>query len=636
MGITLWQHYINLAAKISDTALADVTSLADWEGRREQIRRQFFVSMGLDPLPAKCDLKLTDYGAFAGEGYRARKVAYQILPDCWGTANVYFPDPLPEGKLPAVHYACGHHHIGVWGYQDHAAMWARRGYACFIFDTIEQHDNPGEHHGIYYKDRYDWISMGYTAAGGELWSSIRALDAMATFEQIDADRIGATGNSGGGALSFFIGVADERVKAVATSCGVTTPKYTIAHRNLMGHCDCIYYHNPFQRDATEFAALVAPRPLLYCFARHDGLFNPDEFRSLAGGTKKVYELYGCGEKCQLCEYDGPHGYQPESVEAINTWLDKYVAGQPHPPLQREEREHDEKVTTVFNGVPPAPNRLDLLPELLSQNGAVRLPDSTDEWPAIREGATRRLRTEVFHLLDSIEPATLEQVGDWQSGPNPANRKRSYRAQIESMDLWVDAYLRDNDGDKVVIALADGSESARDAGTRLANMDFVHTLMAIEARGTGFSACTDQQYHLLRAGALTGVTPAALLVHDLCALMPPIHQLPFVEGKQVYLYGRGDAGIACLYHALFDERIAGVVAEDLPASHHGGGYILGILRVLDLPQAIGLMAPRPVGLVNMASTCSMHWATRVYDRLGVRGRLVRQPCSLKATLDAIGR
>jgi len=634
MGVTLWQYYKDLAAKISHSALADVNSLADWETRRDEVKRQFLVSMGLDPLPEKCDLKLTDYGEFDGRGYRARKVAYQILPDCWATANLYLPDPLPEGRLPAVHYACGHTHIGVWGYQDHCAMWARRGYACFIFDTIEQHDNPGEHHGLYYKDRYDWISMGYTGAGGELWNSIRALDAMETFEEIDADRIGATGNSGGGSLSFLVGVADERVRAVATSCGVTTPEYTIAHRNMMGHCDCIYGHNPFQRDTAEFGALTAPRPLLYCFARHDNLFNPAEFRSLTARTKKVYELYGCGDRCDLCEYDGPHGYQPESIDAINAWFDQHVAGEPHPPMQREERDHDESVTTVFNGVPPTPDRLDLLPELLSPQGAVPLPNSAAEWPAIRDAAVGKLRSEVFHLLDNVAPAPLEQVGDWQNGPNPANRKKSYRTRIASMDVWVDAYLRDNDGDKVVIAVADASQSARDAGMELANTDFKSTLMAVEPRGTGFTGCRDQEYHLLRAGALTGVTPAALLVHDLCALMPAIHEMPFVKGKQVYLYGRRDAGVACLYHALFDERIAGVVAADLPASHHRGSHILGILRVLDLPQAIGLMAPRPVGLVNMGSTCNMHWAARAYARLQVPNRLARQACSFKAALDAV--
>jgi len=634
MGITLWQYYVDLATRISDTALADVETLSDWQGRREQTRREFFVSMGLAELPERCDLCLTGHGEFSGKGYRARKVAYQILPDCWGTANLYLPDPLPAGRLPAVHYACGHHDVGVWGYQDHGAMWARRGYACFVFDTIEQHDNPGEHHGIYYKDRYDWISMGYTAAGGELWNSIRALDAMAVIDEIDMDRVGATGNSGGGALSFLLGVADERVKAVATSCGVTTPKYTIANRNFMGHCDCIYPHNPYQRDTSEFAALIAPRPLLYCFARHDSLFNPDEFRSLAARTKRIYELHGRGDLCQLCEYDGPHGYQPVSIDAINTWFDTYVDGEPHPMLQRGDREHGERVTTVFNGKPPTPDRLDLLPELISRTGHVRLPDADDEWPGIRDAAIRRLRTEVFHLLDHVQPARLEQVGDWQNGPEPTNRKHSFRSSIDHMDIWIDAHTRGTDDGKVIVALADHAETARNAGMRLAETDYRHTLVCIESRGTGFSACTDQEYHLLRAGALTGVTPAALLVHDLHALMPLIYELPFVKGREVYLCGSGDAGIACLYHALLDPRITGVVAANLPASHRRGGYILGILRVLDLPQAIGLMAPRPIALVDMAPTRSIHWASRVYNRLNVPGRLSMVTGSPRVALDAV--
>ncbi|MBT3376532.1 MAG: hypothetical protein HN742_29430 [Lentisphaerae bacterium] len=634
MGKTLWQYYKDLAARISDTALADVATLPDWQKQREDIRRKFFISMGLEPFFEKCDLRVTDYGEFGGEGYRARKIAYQILPDCWATANVYFPDPLPEGKLPAVHYSCGHTHIGVWGYQNHAVMWARRGYVCFIFDTIEQHDNPGEHHGLYYKDRYDWISMGYTAAGGELWNGIRALDAMETIEEIDPERIGATGNSGGGAGSFYVAIADERVKAVATSCGVATPKYTIAHRNMMGHCDCMYLHNPFQLDTTAFAALIAPRPLLFCFARHDSLFNPAEFREAAQGTRKVYDLYGCGDRCDLCEYDGPHGYQPESIDAINTWFDMHVAGDPRPLLQRDDPEHDESVTTVFDGVPPMPDRLDLLPELLSQPGAVRLPRSPEDWSGICEEATQNVRGKVFHLLDGVRPVELEQVGDWQGGADPANRRESYRAQIEGMDVWIDAVFKREHVGKVVIAVANAEQCARDALAQ-ASGNGAGATIAVEPRGTGFTACTDQDYHLLRAGALTGVTPAALLVHDLHALMPAILELPYVKDRSVYLYGCGDAGIACLYHALFNKEIAGVIAENLPASHHGGGYINGILRVVDLPQAIGLVAPRPIGLVNMGSTCAMHWARRVYDRLGIPGKLVRTG-SRKGAFDAVTR
>ncbi|HSA39016.1 MAG TPA: acetylxylan esterase, partial [Mycobacterium sp.] len=146
-------------------------------------------------------------------------------------------DPLPAGRLPAVLYVCGHGHSGVLHYQAHGLQWARRGYACLIVDTTEQHDNPGEHHGLYYGLHDEWISLGYSGAGGELWNSLRGLDVLCALPEVDPARIGATGISGGGAHSLFVGLADDRVRAVATACGVALSPWTLAHRHLLNHCD---------------------------------------------------------------------------------------------------------------------------------------------------------------------------------------------------------------------------------------------------------------------------------------------------------------------------------------------------------------------------------------------------------------
>jgi len=172
-------------------------------------------------------------------------------------------------------------------------MWARRGYACLIFDTLEQADNIGTHPGLIISLRNDWLSMGYSAAGGELLNSIRALDLLCSLPNVDTERIGGTGISGGGAHSFYVTIADERIKALATVAGVATPEYTLASRHLPHHCDCMYFHNPYQYDTAEFAGLIAPRPALFCYASQDSLFSNGEYKSLVNRTKKIYKLHDC-------------------------------------------------------------------------------------------------------------------------------------------------------------------------------------------------------------------------------------------------------------------------------------------------------------------------------------------------------
>lgn len=615
MSLTLWQYYVKCAENLAKNAFNGITTLDDWKKSREVIKSQFFKSMGLSPMPKKCDLKITDCGEFKGEGYKAKKIAYQIFPDCWGSGNFYLPDPLPAGKLPAVLFVCGHHPIGIHGYQDHAALWARRGYACFVFDTIEQHDNTGTHRGLIGGFRPDWLSMGYTAAGGELLNSIRALDVLCSMKEIDTNRIGATGISGGGAHSFYVTVADERIKALATVAGVATPEYTLGHRHFFHHCDCMYFHNPYMRDTSEFAALIAPRPLLYCFASEDGLFSPTEYKSLAERTGRIYKLFGCEDKCQLFEYPGPHAYQPETVERINQWFDKFVAGEEHPLLQRDELEHRPAVLSVFDGKIPQPDRLDILPELLTPPVSIRLPQGKDDWPEIKKQIKRQLRNEIFYAIDNSKPTfEFRQLGDWYYSDSKNDKLIRFSGKVDDIEIWADLWQRQSENVVIGIADPDANTEQMRARTIDRGSPFEITFVYIEPRGTGMTGTNNEsRKNLLRAGALTGKPQVTLAIEDLKLILPEIYKLELLKGKKFYLYGEGDAAVACLYHAIFDENIEGVILKELPASHKDGGYIPNILQVVDIQHALALLAPKPVGMIDIPlSRCS--WASKVYERL----------------------
>ena len=52
-----------------------------------------------------------------------------------------------------------------------------------------------------------------------------------------------------------------------------------------------------------------------------------------------------------------------------------------------------------------------------------------------------------------------------------------------------------------------------------------------------------------------------------------------------------------YAALFTPGVERVIAVQPPASHKDGPIFLGVLRVLDVPDALGLLAPTPLTLVG---------------------------------------
>ena len=65
-----------------------------------------------------------------------------------------------------------------------------------------------------------------------------------------------------------------------------------------------------------------------------------------------------------------------------------------------------------------------------------------------------------------------------------------------------------------------------------------------------------------------------------------------------MIGRGQAGILAAYAALFEPSIKEVVIIDPPTSHREGPIFLNVLRVLDIPEALGLLAPHvKLTLVN---------------------------------------
>ncbi|MCA1808042.1 MAG: alpha/beta hydrolase family protein [Kiritimatiellia bacterium] len=641
MSKTLWQHYIDVSKRFLDNSLTGLERLEDWQAKRAEVRRHFMRSVGLDVLPSKTDLQVVNHGTLKGPGFRTEKLSFQIMPDCHGTCMVYYPDPLPAGKLPGVLYLCGHNPIGVHGYSKHGVLWSRRGYVCLVLDTIQQHDNPGMHSGLGLKRRYDWISMGYPGSCGEVWNSIRALDLLAGLPEVDPERIGATGTSGGGSLSFLTGLADERIAAVASNCGVTTPYYTLANRHILSHCDCMYVQNVFQHDTSEFAALLAPKPLLFCYGDEDGLFSHAEYRGMVEKIKTVYRLYGCEGKCELFEYHGPHGYIPESIDRCSRWFDEHLLGDPQRPLQQPEEIFNEPDITIFNGKPPAPNRTALLPELISPVGTVELPRRPEDWPALRSATVERLRREVFPCIDS-DPTVMqiESLGDWGGKEPDAVRSFSYRPSFDGMHLWMQE-RRVYASREVLIGVADPRQNYRTLSHNMADFGKDRHLFIIEPRGSsvtstreGSQGC-DRDNFFLQASTLVGMTPLMLMIQDLHHLLAYITGLPETAGKRFYLYGRGEAAAACLYHAAMNENIAGVVTEQLPPSHRNDAYITGILRVLDIEQACGLLAPRPLALVDHYAYKHI-WLNRLYTRLGCPERLINKCQSVAVAMEDVIR
>ena len=86
-------------------------------------------------------------------------------------------------------------------------------------------------------------------------------------------------------------------------------------------------------------------------------------------------------------------------------------------------------------------------------------------------------------------------------------------------------------------------------------------------------------------------------------------------------GRGQAGVLGAYAALFESSISEIVIVDPPTSHREGPTLLNVLRVLDIPDAFGLLAPRHLTLIH-ADDPVFERTQQIYQAAGYGDRLLR--------------
>ncbi|MBC7818832.1 MAG: prolyl oligopeptidase family serine peptidase, partial [Planctomycetaceae bacterium] len=277
---------------LSLSELAEADSREAWEAKREELKRQYWDMLGLWPVPERTPLKAGVTGTVARENFTVEKVHFQSKPGLYVTGNLYLPKPVPKEKLPAVLYVCGHSSKGRDGnktaFQQHGMWFATHGYVCLIIDTLQLGEVAGIHHGTYNRDRWWWHSYGYTSAGVECWNGVRGIDYLISRPDVDPDRIGVTGISGGGAATFWIAAADERVKVAVPVSGMADLESYIGNRVVNGHCDCMFLHNAHRWPWTRIAALIAPRPMLFVNSDNDAIFPMDANERVIARLERFY------------------------------------------------------------------------------------------------------------------------------------------------------------------------------------------------------------------------------------------------------------------------------------------------------------------------------------------------------------
>ncbi len=633
------EHLKKVAREISSKSLADVRSLEDWKARRPRLRRELLYMLGLDPLPERTPLKVQVTGTLDRADYRIEKVVFQSLPGLYVTGNFYLPRK-PAPPLAAVLYLCGHspHPSGAkWGYQDRGIWFAEHGFACLVLDTLEFGEVAGIHHGLHDLNLWNWLSRGYTPAGVEVWNAIRGLDYLESRPEVDKSRIGLTGISGGGAMTWFTAAVDERVAAAAPSCSTWTFGSQAAHWVASGQCDCIYYHNTFLEDFPVVGALIAPRPLLILSGRRDIDFPPDGYREVYRRAKAIYDLEGAPERIKEVDDDVGHSDPPLFLKEARQWMNRWLKGDAAPleiePAVRERRERPEDLACLAKLPADAVNYR--IHDLFVPVARAREGLTLEEWKGRRQELIAELKEKVFRWFPKeripFETKVGRDRGGWagqyadfqevsfDTEPGVPIRARLLKPKKPSKEAPLLIYVKR-------------------AGDSIHPMDFDEllpvlgrfTVLILDPRFTEHPIPPREFADLERSASWVGRTVASMQVWDILRAVEWVAAEEKLPASSIALYGKREMGVLALYAGLFDPRVTKVVLRDPDGSHVEGPALLNVLRVTDIPEVAGAFAPRELIVVGRMPA-SLDYARALY-RLQDRPGAFRPSGSLPEALE----
>ena len=168
------------------------------------------------------------------------------------------------------------------------------------------------------------FSAGTTWPGVFLAEDIKALDVLCARADVDAERIGCGGLSGGGMRTVFIGGLDPRIKCAVCVGFMSTWKDFALNRSFTHTWMTYVPLLPNELDFPEILGLGVPLPTLVINAEEDNLYTLPEMRVADDILREVYEKAGVSEKYRCSFYPGGHKFvKAMQIEAFD-WFDRWL------------------------------------------------------------------------------------------------------------------------------------------------------------------------------------------------------------------------------------------------------------------------------------------------------------------------
>lgn len=588
---------VGAARRITEAASAEIRSKETWEVHRGKRLEQMRDMLGLLPWPDRTPLNAQVTGSLDRGSYVVEKLVFESLPKIYVTANLYLPKKRPA-PLPTVIYVCGHAYSPFGNktkYQRHGISLAKNGYIALILDSIQIAETFGLHHGILNQEMPEWYARGYTPAGVEVWNAVRAIDYLETRPEVDAERIGMTGRSGGAAMTWFTASVDPRVKVAVPVMGISTYEANVAANTQQHHCDCMFVINSHCHDMLHQGALIAPRPLLMAHGKLDRLFPVPGYEDFEEKVGALYESYGRSDAFGNIVVETAHEDSDFLREQAIRWFDRHLKRGPERRLEMGYTDVPSEQLAVFRDGPPADAQNYRVHETFIQTPEFRRYDSLTDWKEHRANLVTQLRNGVFENYPS-DPGPLD-VQIQSKGERDYFSEVRFSSEPGIMIRGLLNHPEQEEGTEealpgLLYVASDGEDGrAIQLMSRHARGERV-VRFVVYPRGIGPTPWEKSKYKdVLRNAMHVGHTVDSLRLWDVLRAVEAFRAETTVDRKRITVAGSGVSGILALYAAVLDSDIYQVLLLGPPSSHVEGPFFLNVLRYLDIPEAAALMAPR---------------------------------------------
>ncbi|MGD1017934.1 MAG: acetylxylan esterase [Verrucomicrobiia bacterium] len=596
------------------------------EKYRDDARERYRAIIG--DLPQKTDLNLRVTGTSQQKGFRIEKIVFESVPHRHVTADLYIPEG--KGPFPATLVFCGHAANGKVGDQREALTFVRNGFVVFVVDPVGQGerfqltDATGKDLTRGATTEHTLLNTGLNLVGTgvaacEFWDNVRALDYLESRPEVDKDRIGCIGSSGGGTqAAYFIGL-EPRIKVAVVCSYVSERERTLELSGPSDGCQHIPYEGREHLEIGDFLLMMAPKPVYIMSGYYDFVDYWGAARTFAE-LKRVYAALGEPEKVGMFSLEGGHGMPKPKREAAVTWFRTWLCNDRTPVHESDETRLTEK---ELNCTPTGQINTSYPDEITLPRYASALSrDLGAQRSAFLKNDRATITARVLELLGVSMPTnsiTVENTGSITGRDYPIRKLQIIRHGEMPVPCLVVYPETVSPTGCVVVCLNEGgkAEIASNNTTIASHVNRGDILVLCDLRG--FGETTDpsewndpkywnREYRNAMISMHIGRPIMGQRVADVMSVMDFVSSDPQAKAHPIKLVANGVYGPVAIHAAYLDPRINDVEITgsirsfndlvDNPLQHDAYSSILyGVLKYYDLSDLMNMTGNRRIRFLD---------------------------------------